>query len=52
MLFKKEAMSSENPQLKAFASAELPGIEKQAQKAKDLQEQLKPSAGALKSTRP
>ncbi|MBC3271235.1 DUF4142 domain-containing protein [Pseudomonas sp. SWRI81] len=52
MLFKKEAMSSENPQLKAFASTELPGIEKQAQKAKDLQEQLKPSAGALKSTKP
>lgn len=47
MLFKKEAMSSENPQLKAFAQSALPGIEKQAQTAKALQEKLKPSAGKL-----
>ncbi|WP_332766934.1 DUF4142 domain-containing protein [Pseudomonas koreensis] len=47
MLFKKEAMSSENPQLKTFAQSALPGIEKQAQAAKVLQEKLKPSAGKL-----
>ena len=47
MLFKKEAMSSENPQLKAFAESALSGIEKQAQTAKALQEKLKPSAGKL-----
>ncbi|WP_312996262.1 hypothetical protein [Pseudomonas sp.] len=52
MLFKKEAMSSQNPQLKAFAEAALRGIEKQAKTARDLQEKLKPSAGALKSVTP
>ncbi|MBV4484056.1 DUF4142 domain-containing protein [Pseudomonas sp. SWRI153] len=52
MLFKKEAMSSQNPQLKAFAQSDLPGIEKQAKKARDLQEKLKPSAGALTAPEP
>ncbi|WP_285409972.1 DUF4142 domain-containing protein [Pseudomonas sp. FR229a] len=52
MLFKKEAMSSQDPQLKAFAQAALPGIEKQAKNVRDLQEKLKPSAGALKSVNP
>jgi putative membrane protein len=52
MLFKKEAMSSQNPQLKAFAQSALPSIEKQAKTASDLQEKLKPSAGALKSVDP
>lgn len=52
MLFKKEAMSSQNPQLKAFAQSALPDIEKQAKTARDLQEKLKPSAGALKSVNP
>lgn len=52
MLFKKEALSSQNPQLKAFAQSALPDIEKQAKTARDLQEKLKPSAGALKSVNP
>lgn len=52
MLFKKEAMSSQSPQLKAFAQSALPGIEKQARTARDLQEKLKPSAGALTPPKP
>jgi putative membrane protein len=51
-LFKKEAMSSENPQLKAFAKAALADILKQEQAAKALQNRLKPSAGALIPAKP
>ena len=46
-LFKKEAISSERPELKKFAEDELPAILKQEQAAKRLQDQLKPSAGKL-----
>lgn len=46
-LFKKEAMSSENPELKKFAADELPEVLKQEQTARNLQEKLKPSAGKL-----
>ncbi|WP_408600452.1 DUF4142 domain-containing protein [Pseudomonas sp. PLMAX] len=46
-LFKKEAISSERPELKKFAEDELPSILKQEQAAKRLQDQLKPSAGKL-----
>ena len=52
MLFKKEAMSSQNPQLKAFAQSALPSIEEQAKTARGLQEKLKPSAGALTPPKP
>lgn len=46
-LFKKEAMSSEKPELKEFAENELPDILKQEQVVKSLQDKLKPSAGKL-----
>ena len=46
-LFKKEAMSSENRELKKFANDELPELLKQEQTVKALQEKLKTSAGKL-----
>jgi len=52
MLFKKETMQSENPELKAFAQSELVDLEKQAEKAQVLREKLKPSAGALTAPTP
>lgn len=51
-LFKKEATSSENSKLKAFAEKSLPGILKQAELAKNIQTKLKPSAGALTPAEP
>lgn len=46
-LFKKEAMSSQNTQLKTFAEGALPDLLKQQESAQRLQAKLKPSAGAL-----
>lgn len=51
-LFKKEAMSSERPELKKFAADALPDILKQERIAKSLQDKLKPSAGKLTPTEP
>ncbi|VEF11933.1 lipoprotein [Pseudomonas fluorescens] len=51
-LFKKEATSSENSDLKAFAKEALPGILKQVGLAKNIQTKLKPSAGALTPVEP
>jgi putative membrane protein len=51
-LFKKEAMSSEKPELKKFAEAALPDILKQEQTVKSLQDKLKPSAGKLTPANP
>lgn len=41
-LFKKEAMSSEKPELKWFAESALPDILKQERTVKSLQDKLKP----------
>jgi putative membrane protein len=51
-LFKKEAMSSEKPELKWFAESALPDILKQERTVKSLQDKLKPSAGRLRPTKP
>jgi putative membrane protein len=51
-LFKKEAMSSEKPELKTFAEDALPDILKQEQTVKSLQNKLKPSAGKLTPAKP